>query len=99
MSLAANMPLSSSKVSTKSTSERMSSRMASSFFAAQGPTKTILALGFVSLTSLAVMTMGVSAEEMFSSNSGKSFSAIMRHAGQHEVAMKSSFSGTFSMKS
>ena len=43
--LASNMPISSSNVRTKSTSLRTLWRLASSFFAAQGPTKQIRAAG------------------------------------------------------
>ncbi len=45
MSFALIMPAISSKVSTKSTSERTDLRMASSFFAEHGPTNTIFAFG------------------------------------------------------
>ena len=99
MSLASNMPCSSSKVRTKSTSERTLRREASSFFAAQGPTKTMRAFGCSFFMRRAVMTMGVSAMEMFSVNSGKSFLAMTLHAGQQEVPMKSRREGTLSRKS
>ena len=54
ISFASNIPCSSSKVRTKSTSERISSRIASSFFAAQGPTKTTLQPGYSFFISRAV---------------------------------------------
>ena len=93
------MPWSSSKVSTKSTSERTDFRLASSFLAAQGPMKQIRALGWSFFTIRAVMTMGVRAMEMQSLNSGKSFLAMTDQAGQQLVPMKGSFSGTSSRKS
>ena len=81
------MPCSSSKVSTKSTSERMSARMASSFFAAQGPTKTTLQPGKSFLTIRAVNTMGVRVMEILRISPGYSFSIMECQAGQQEVAM------------
>ena len=81
------MPAISSKVSTKSTSERTERRMASSFLAAQGPTKTIFASGCCVRIMRAVSVMGVSAMEMHSACSGNSILAITDHAGQHEVPM------------
>ena len=81
-SLASNMPWSSSKVSTKSSSERTDFRLASSFLAEQGPMKQIRALGWSFFTIRAVMTMGVRAMEMHSLNSGKSFLAMTDQAGQ-----------------
>ena len=45
MPLASKMPCISSKVSTKSTSERIVRRLASAFLAAQGPMKTTFASG------------------------------------------------------
>ena len=99
MSLAQNMPCSSSKVSTKSTSERTLRRDASSFLAAQGPIKTMRASGLSFLTRRAVSTMGVRAMEMLSLNSGKRVLAITLQAGQQLVPIQSSFSGTFSIKS
>jgi len=43
--------------------------------------------------------MGVMVMEMFLARAGKAVFAIMLHAGQQEVAMKSSFPGTSSRKS
>ena len=93
------MPAISSKVSTKSTSERTDERMASSFFAEHGPTKTILALGCCFLIMRAVSVIGVRAMEMHSALSGNSFFAMDDHAGQHEVPMNGSLSGTSERKS
>ena len=45
----------------------------------------------------AVNTIGVMAIDILSENSGNSFLAITDHDGQHDVAIKSSFSGTFFM--
>ena len=64
MPLASNMPRSSSKVSTKSTSLRMVRRLASSFLAAQGPMKAILQPGLRRFMSRAVSTMGVMVMEI-----------------------------------
>ena len=64
MFLASNMPRSSSKVRTKSTSLRTLRRLASSFLAAQGPMKAILQSGFRRFWSRAVSTMGVMVMEM-----------------------------------
>ena len=61
MALASNMPITSSKVSTKSTSLRMVRRLASSFLAAQGPMNTTLQPGWRFLIRRAVSTMGVRA--------------------------------------
>ena len=88
MPLASNIPAISSKVSTKSTSERTLRRMASSFLAEHGPTNTILALGCLMRIMRAVSTMGVSAIEMHSDCLGNSFLAMTDHAGQHEVPRK-----------
>ena len=74
-------------------------RLASSFLAAQGPTKTILQSGSFCLISLAVRTIGVNAIEIHLACSGNNFLAIMDQDGQQEVAMKGSFSGTSSRKS
>ena len=62
--LASNMPWSSSKVSTKSTSERMVRRLASSFLAAQGPMKAMRHPGSFCFCRRAVSTMGVRAMEI-----------------------------------
>ena len=99
MSRASMMPASSSKVSTKSTSLRTCRREASSFLAAQGPMKHIRASGSAAFTIRAVKTMGVMVIEMFLAMSGKRVLAIMLQAGQQEVAMKFSLSGTSSRKS
>ena len=93
ISLASMMPASSSKVSTKSTSERTVRREASSFLAAQGPMKHIRASGSACFIMRAVKTMGVMVMEMFLARSGKAVFAIMLHAGQQEVAMKFSLLG------
>ena len=93
------MPASSSKVSTKSTSERTVRREASSFLAAQGPMKHIRASGSACFIMRAVNTMGVMVMEMFLARSGNAVLAIMLQAGQQEVAMKFSFSGTSFRKS
>ena len=93
------MPAISSKVRTKSTSERTDSRMASSFFAEHGPTKTIFALGCCLRIRRAVSVMGVRAMLMQSAFLGNSFFAITDHAGQQEVPMNGIFSGTSSRKS
>ena len=98
-SLAAKIPVISSKVRTKSTSLRTLRRMASSFLAAQGPMNTTLPLGCSFLIRRAVSTMGVRAMEMQPAYSGKRFLAITDQAGQQEVPMKGSFSGTSAMKS
>ena len=87
--LASNMPISSSKVSTKSTSLRMVRRLASSFLAAQGPTKVILmSRPSLFLARRAVSTMGVMAMLMYWASSGNSFLAITLQLGQQLVAMK-----------
>ncbi len=99
ISLASSMDANSSKVSTKSISLLIERLLASSFFAAQGPTKTTLASGCSFFISLPVKTIGVSAIEMYGANSGKSFLAITDHAGQQEVAMKGCLSGTSLVKS
>ena len=96
---AANIPRTSSKVSTKSTSLRTVRRLASSFFASQGPTNTTLQPGWVFLTNLAVSTIGVIATEMFSAMSGNIFLTMSLHDGQQEVTMKRCFFGTSSRKS
>ena len=70
------MPAISSKVSTKSTSLLMDLRMASSFLAAQGPIKTILACGCWVRIMRAVRVMGVSAMEMQLAYLGNSFFAM-----------------------
>ena len=93
------MPAISSKVRTKSTSERTDLRMASSFLAEQGPTKTILALGCCWRSRRAVSVMGVRAIEMHSACSGNSVLAMTDQAGQQDVPMNGIFSGTSSMKS
>ena len=97
--LASNMPLSSSKVSTKSTSLRIERRLASNFLAAQGPINATLQPGCFFLINLPVSTIGVSAIETESACCGKSFLAMTDHAGQQDVAMKGILSGTSSMKS
>ena len=74
-------------------------REASSFLAAQGPMKHIRASGSACFIMRAVNTMGVMVMEMFLARAGKAVFAIMLHAGQQEVAMKSSFPGTSSRKS
>ena len=99
MPLASMTPASSSKVSTKSTSLRTCRREASSFLAAQGPMKHIRASGSAALIIRAVKTMGVMVIEMFLAMSGNRVLAIMLQAGQQEVAMKFSFSGTSFRKS
>ena len=65
----------------------MSARMASSFFAAQGPTNTTLQPGSSFFTSRAVNTMGVRVMEIFFISPGYSFSIMECQAGQQEVAM------------
>ena len=64
MSAASKIPWSSSKVSTKSTSERTVRRLASSFLAEHGPIKAIFTSGWSFFTMRAVMTMGVRAMEI-----------------------------------
>ena len=64
MSLASNMPRSSSNVSTKSTSLRMERRLASSFLAAHGPINATRQSGSFCFCSRAVSTMGVMVMEM-----------------------------------
>ena len=61
--------------------------MASSFLAAQGPTKTTLQPGNSFFMSRAVKTMGVRVMEILLISLGYSFSIIECHAGQQEVAM------------
>ena len=73
--------------------------MASSFLAAQGPMNTMRALGWSFFTMRAVMTMGVSAMEILSLNSGNMVLAIMDQAGQQDVPIHACFSGTSSRKS
>ena len=97
--LTAKIPAISSKVSTKSTSLRTLLRMASSFLAAQGPMNTTLALGCSCLMRRAVRVMGVRAMEMQWAWSGWSFLAMTDHAGQQDVPMKGSSSGTSRTKS
>ena len=95
MPFAAIIPASSSKVRTKSTSDRIVFRCASSFFAAQGPTKhTLHSLPNLRLTIRPVKTIGVNAMEIISGCSGTSFFAIADHAGQQLVPMNGCFSGT-----
>lgn len=94
MFLASNMPRSSSKVRTKSTSLRTLRRLASSFLAAQGPMKAILQSGFRRFWSRAVSTMGVMVMEIYGAKPGNSFLAITDQAGQQDVAIKGCFSGT-----
>ena len=60
---------------------------------------TMRASGWSFFTIRAVMTIGVRAMEIFSLNWGKSFFAIMDHAGQQLVPIQSSFSGTSFKKS
>ena len=84
MSLASMMPASSSKVSTKSTSERTVRREASSFLAAQGPMKHIRASGSACFIMRAVNTMGVMVMEMFFARSGKAVFAIMLMPGSRK---------------
>ena len=64
MFLASNMPRSSSKVMTKSTSLRTLRRLASSFLAAQGPMNTMRQPGRRRFCSRAVSTMGVMVMEI-----------------------------------
>ena len=99
MPFASIMPAISSNVSTKSTSLLTLLRMASSFFAEHGPTNTIFALGCCMRIMRAVSVMGVSAMLMQSACSGNSRFAMTDHAGQHEVPMNGSLSGTSSRKS
>ena len=97
--LAAHMPGTSSKVRTKSTSLRTVLRLASSFLASHGPTKTTLQPGCCFLTKRAVSTMGVIATDIFCLNSGKSFLTMSLQLGQQEVTMNECFAGTSSRKS
>ena len=97
--LASNIPASSSKVSTKSTSLRTWRRLASSFLAAQGPTKHIRASGSAFFIMRAVNTMGVMAMEMLLASSGNRVLAIMLQLGQQLVAIKRFLAGTSSKKS
>ena len=60
---------------------------------------TTLAFLCCCLIRRAVSVMGVSAIEMQFACSGNSFFAIVDHAGQQEVAMNGSSSGTSLMKS
>ena len=62
---------------TKSTSLRMSARIASSFLEAQGPIKTTRAFGCFSLMMRAVATIGVIESEMQCAISGNIFCAII----------------------
>ena len=96
---AEKIPVISSKVSTKSTSLRTLRRIASSFLAAHGPINTTRASGLCCFIRRAVSVIGVSAIEIHFACSGKSFLAMTDHAGQHEVAMKGSSSGTSFRKS
>ena len=96
---ASKIPAISSKVSTKSTSLRTVRRIASSFFAAHGPINTTFAFSWCSLIRRAVSTIGVNAMEMQFAYSGNSFFAITDHAGQQEVPINGSFSGTSFTKS
>ena len=98
-SFASNIPMTSSKVSTKSTSERIVRRLASSFFAAQGPINATLQPGCSFFTSRPLSTIGVSAIEMHSAYCGNSRFAITDHEGQQLVPIHGSFSGTFLTKS
>ena len=64
-------------------------RLASSFLAAQGPTKvTLMSRPSLLLARRAVSTMGVMAMLMFWASSGNSFLAITLQLGQQLVAMK-----------
>ena len=94
MPLASNIPLSSSKVMTKSTSLRTLRRLASNFLAAQGPIKTTRHPGRRRFCSRAVSTIGVMVMEIYGAKPGNSFLAITDHAGQQEVAINGCFSGT-----
>ena len=96
---ALNIPITSSKVNTKSISLRIDLRLASNFLAAQGPINTTLAFGFSFLIKRPVNTIGVNAIEIYGAKSGKFFFAITDHAGQQLVAINGCFSGTFSKKS
>ena len=82
---ASNIPVNSSKVITKSTSERTVLLLASSFLLAQGPINTTLASGCSSLIIRAVATIGVKALLILSMVSGKNFFASTDHDGQQEV--------------
>ena len=93
------MPITSSKVSTKSTSLRTDRRLASSFFALHGPIKATLQFLCSFFSRRAVSTIGVSAIEMLGARSGYSFFAITDHAGQQEVAINGCSAGTFFKKS
>ena len=61
--------------------------------------KHIRASGSACFIMRAVNTMGVMVMEIFLARAGKAVLAIMLQAGQQEVAIKSSFSGTSSRKS
>ena len=97
MPAASKIAASSSNVMTKSTSERTVRRIASSFFAAHGPTKMTRASGILCLTERAVATMGVRALETLSTMSGNCVFASMLHAGQQEVRRKGSLPVTTSV--
>ncbi len=88
--LASNIPASSSKVMTKSTSERMVLLDASSFLEAHGPINTTLASGWSSFILRAVATIGVKALDILSMVSGKNFFASIDHDGQQDVKRKGS---------
>ena len=86
--MASNIPVSSSNVMTKSTSDRTVLLEASSFLEAQGPIKTTLESGCSCLIIRAVATMGVSSLEILLMVSGKYFLASMDQDGQQDVSRK-----------
>ena len=74
-------------------------RLASSFLAEHGPTKTILQPLCSFFCKRAVKTIGVSAIEIYGASVGNSFFAITDHDGQQEVAINGCSSGTARIKS